>query len=175
MSNTIEQAKTGRAKCRKCREKIEKGALRFGHAVEGDYGESLQWYHLACAAEKVPIDLEKSLAEYGAEIPDRAALEESIAKNRGKQKPSRLPYAELAPSGRSACLVCGEKIPKDEPRVAVEREIDAGGFTRMGAGYLHPACVPDLEDAPDDLAEDLRENSISLSPEQLESVLGQIG
>lgn len=174
MSHTIEEAKSGRAKCRKCREKIDKGALRFGHAVDGEFGESMQWYHLPCAAEKVPVFLESAIAEYEGDLPDRDALVAAIAANRGKQKPTTLPYAELAPSGRSSCLVCEEKIAKGEPRVAVEREIDAGGFTRSGAGYLHPACVAAYDDAPDDLADQLRENSLSMPPEDLAAVLAEI-
>ena len=58
--------------------------------------------------------------------------------------------------------------------VAIEREIDAGGFTRMGAGYLHPKCAFQYEETPDDLADQLQDNSISLTAEQLEQVLNQL-
>ena len=53
MDHYIEPAKSGRASCRKCKEKIEKGELRFGHAVDSGFSDepSFQWYHLACAAE----------------------------------------------------------------------------------------------------------------------------
>jgi poly [ADP-ribose] polymerase len=174
MTHVIERAKSGRAKCRKCREKIEKDELRFGHQVEGDFGEALQWYHLPCAATKVPIDFGATLNEFSDEVPGREDLVAEIEKNRSKQKPTEFPYAELAPSGRSSCLVCAEKIAKDEPRVAIEREIDAGGTVRMGAGYLHPKCAMQHEEAPDDLAEQLVANSISLTPEQLEEIAKQI-
>lgn len=47
MPHLIEAAKSGRAKCRKCKEKIEKGELRFGHEVANAFSDStLQWYHL---------------------------------------------------------------------------------------------------------------------------------
>lgn len=174
MPHLIERAKSGRAKCRKCREKIEKGDLRFGHEVASDFGDALQWYHLNCAAQKVPVDFGATLREFADEVPEREALEATIEKNRGKQKPTTFPYAELAPSARSSCLVCEEKITKGEPRVAIEREIDAGGFVRQGAGYLHPKCAMQYEETPDDLADQIEENSISLAAEELAKIVGQI-
>lgn len=177
MAHVIEAAKSGRAKCRKCREKIEKDTLRFGHEVPNDFDASeatYQWYHLACAAEKLPLFLAEAMQDFAEEIPDRDALETLIQKNRKKQKPSTYPYAELAPSGRSTCQVCGEKIAKGEPRVAVEREIEAGGFPRSGAGYLHPQCCQQYEELPDELVPQLRANSISLDPQELDEILQAI-
>lgn len=174
MASVIEHAKSGRAKCRKCREKIEKDELRFGHEIASDFGDAFQWYHLACAAQKVPVDLEKVLKDFTEEIPAREALEQTINENRSRQKPTRLPWAELAPSGRSSCQVCEEKIPKGEYRIAVEREIDAGGFVRMGAGYLHPKCASQYEDLPEDLEDEISENSISLTQDQLAEILQQL-
>jgi hypothetical protein len=175
MPHVIEKAKSGRAKCRKCREKIEKDDFRFGHEVASDFGDALQWYHLKCAAQKVPIDFDSTLKEFGDEVPDREELEATIANNRGKQKPTTFPYAELAPSARSGCLVCDQKIAKDEPRIAIEREIDTGGFVRQGAGYLHPKCAMQYEETPDDLADQIEENSLSLSADQLAQVVEQLG
>lgn len=175
MPHTIERAKSGRAKCRKCKEKIEKDELRFGHEIDGQFGEALQWYHLKCAAEKTPVDLEATLKEYGDDVPNRAELDDLIAANRKNQKPTRLPYAEAAPTGRSSCLACGEKIARAEVRVAIEREIDAGGVTRLGAGYLHPACAAGFEESPENLADEIAANSTSLDPEEIEQVQSQLG
>lgn len=175
MAHLIEHAKSGRASCRKCREKIAKDELRFGHETVFQDASTYQWYHLKCAAEKVANDFGKALRDFEEEIPDRAELDKLVAANRKKQKPTTFPYAEFAPSGRSSCQVCEEKIAKGEIRVAFEREIDAGGFSRMGAGYLHPQCVSDFEDVPDDLAEELTENSVSLEPDEVKTVLDQIG
>lgn len=174
MPHVIERAKSGRAKCRKCREKIEKDEFRFGHEVAGEFGDALQWYHLKCAAEKVPVDFEGVLRDFAEEVPNRSELVAAIEQNRGKQKPTTYPYAELAPSARSSCLVCNEKIGKGEPRVAIEREIDTGGFVRQGAGYLHPQCAMEHEEAPDDLVDQLKNNSISLSADELETVVAKI-
>lgn len=178
MAHVIEAAKSGRAACRKCKEKIGKGELRFGQETENQFGDdpSYRWFHLKCAAEKAPLDLSKALADYDGDVPDREQLDELIAKNKKKQKPSTFPYAERAPTGRSSCIVCSEKIEKDELRVAIEREVDAGGFSRMGAGYMHPDCVGECEeDLPADLMDQIRDNSTSLEPKELDELEQQLG
>jgi len=175
MSHVIEYAKSGRAKCKKCKEKIEKDEIRFGHETSNAFSDSaIGWYHMKCAAQKVPIDLEKTLKETDLEVPDLDEIKDLIAKNRKKQKPTTYPYAEEASTGRSSCIVCGDQIAKGTLRVAIEREVDAGGMTRMTAGYLHPGCASECEDAPDDLAEGIEENSISLDEDQLKEVLSQL-
>jgi hypothetical protein len=166
MAHTIEAAKSGRASCRKCKEKIAKGELRFGLEVPNDFAEgetSYRWFHLACAAKGQPIELALGLAETEVEVPERAELEAACAENRKKVKPSTFPYGERAPSGRAACMECEEKIAKGELRVAVEREVDAGGFGRPSAGYLHPRCAAEYtgEDAAA-LLEQLRAHSTQL-------------
>jgi hypothetical protein len=160
MDNVIETAKSARASCRTCRAKIEKGALRFGEAVENQFspdgGLALRWHHLACAAKSIPAKVKPVLDVYAGEIGDRAEIEAMLAAG-GKASAERaFPYAERAPSGRSRCLQCGEAIAKDEWRVAIEREIDTGAFTRSGAGYLHPRCV---DAHAGDIWEVVKENS----------------
>jgi hypothetical protein len=178
MAHTIEPAKSGRAKCRKCKKTIVKDELRFGFEVPNAFDESQpahQWYHLECAAEKFPVDLGSVLNDFEGEVPDRTKLDEVMSANRKKQKPSTFPYAEPAPSGRSKCLVCEEGISKGEYRVAIQREIDAGGFARTGAGYLHPGCVGEFDELPDDLDKGITANSTTLSPEELAAILKEIG
>jgi len=170
----IEEAKSGRAKCRKCKTGISKGDLRFGHEVvnafspDGDM--TYQWYHLACAAEKLPVELTQAMGSFDGEIPDRAALDQKTAAGKEKAKPSTFPYAEKAPSGRSTCVECGEKIAKGEYRVAVEREIDTGAFTTTGAGYLHTLCALEYVEDSDGLMDQVRANSVSLSEEEIEEL-----
>lgn len=145
MDNVIEVAKSGRATCRTCRKKIDKGALRFGEAAENafdpDGGMSLRWHHLECAAKQLPAKVKPALEAYGGDVPNRAEVESLLAagKKGGGQK--AFPYAERAPTGRSRCIECDQAIEKGTWRVAIEREIDTGSFVRTGAGYLHPACV----------------------------------
>ena len=138
MAETIEAAKTGRARCNACRQPIEKGGLRFGEERPSAFGEGMQWfwYHLPCAARKKPAQLRGALAAFDGEVPGRGELDAAIAE--ADQAPSVFPYAEHAPTGRSSCLQCREPIEKAALRVATEREV---GMGRTGAGYLHPRCA----------------------------------
>lgn len=177
MAHMIEESKSGRAACRTCKEKIEKGVLRFGEDVPNQFSEgpAYQWHHLKCAAQKKPGQLKEALDAYPGTIPERAELEQLIASNKGKVKPTTLPYAEKAPTGRSKCLVCDESIDKGELRLAVESEIDTGSFVTKGARYLHPACAGDFEELPDDLLAKLKTNSSSLTPEDLAKLAEDLG
>jgi hypothetical protein len=162
MAETIEVAKTGRARCRSCRQSIEKGTLRFGEEQPSAFAEGLQWvwYHLACAAKEKPAAMRSALAAFEGEVPGRAELETLLAE--ADKTASVYPYAERAATGRSKCLHCREPIEKGALRVATEREVEYGGMGRTGAGYLHPKCAGEyLEQA--DLAAALRANSRGLS------------
>ncbi len=167
----IEVAKTGRAKCRGCRQAIAKGELRFGEAVKNDFdpegGASLQWFHLRCAAQKRPVLVKPVLAAFTGEVAGRAELEQTIAQAETSAPPP-YPFAERAPTGRSRCLQCEAAIEKGAWRVAFEREIDAGAFTRKGPGYLHARCAGEhLQDL--DLLSKLAANS-RLNPADLDAL-----
>jgi hypothetical protein len=152
MDHLLELSPSGRATCRTCQEKIAKGELRFGEAVPSQFGSSgftTVWHHLTCAA-RAKTELVRPLVEaYEGDIPNRDALFTEIqspatpkgSKASTKGAASALPNADLAPSGRAKCMVCGESIAKGSVRIAVEREIDTGSFSTTGAGYLHPACL----------------------------------
>jgi hypothetical protein len=162
MAETIEVAKTGRARCRVCRENIEKGALRYGEEQPSAFAEGMQWvwHHLTCAAKKKPVGVRTALAAFEGEVPNRAEVEALLAE--GDKVATVFPYAERAPTGRSKCQQCHEPIEKGTLRVAVEREIEAGAMARAGAGYLHPACAAEyVED--EDLLATLRRNSRGLA------------
>ena len=164
MAETIEVAKTGRARCRVCRQPIEKGALRFGEEQPSAFAEGMQWawYHLTCAAGKKPVPLRSALAAFEGEVPDRAELDKVLAQS--DQSPSVFPYAEHAPTGRSKCQRCRQPIEKGVLRIAIEREVEVGGMGRPGAAYLHPSCaVAELEQP--DLQQAVRANSRGLSDE----------
>ena len=165
----IETAKSGRAGCRGCKEKIAKGELRFGEVdYTFDSEGSFKWYHLPCAAEKLPAKLVEALEAYEGEVPSKDELLATAAK---AKKGSAFPRAELAPSGRAACLACSEKIKKGELRVAVEREVDTGSFVAKRPGYLHPARAKGSEhlEGIEDVVGALKENS-DLAEDELAEV-----
>lgn len=141
MGDVIEPAATGRAKCRRCQEKIDKGALRFGERVPNAFGEgeATYWFHLACAAEKRPEKLRAALGEFAGELPDREGLEAVIAE--GVENPAlvMVKRAERAPTGRARCQECHEKIDKDELRVALEREAEVQSMATTS--YVHARCA----------------------------------
>jgi poly [ADP-ribose] polymerase len=166
MADKIEAAKSGRASCRTCREPIAKGELRFGEEVPNMFAEgepTYQWHHLACAATKKAGKLKAALAAFEGDVPGRAELEKTIEEKAAKEKPANFPYAERASTGRSRCLECREAISKGELRVAIEREVETGSFTRKGAGYLHTKCaLAHTKDAT--LKDSVLANSPALAP-----------
>ncbi|MBN1428768.1 MAG: ankyrin repeat domain-containing protein [Anaerolineae bacterium] len=142
----IEVSPSGRATCRACGQKIAKGVVRFAFNVGFD---ALHYYHLKCAAERHGDRLKDAMARYDGEIPEKEDLIALIGKPGRPPKTVDthvFPYAELAKTGRSSCMKCGEKIDKNTWRVAVEREFEGPtGSMMSGPGYLHPACAGDWE------------------------------
>jgi len=167
----LEIAKSGRAKCRKCKQAIEKGALRFGEETVNAFSDSGEpsyvWYHLGCAAKAKPKLLKADLDKHEGEVPDREELEKTMAASAGKEKPGKFPYVEHAPTGRSRCLACELGIEKDTLRVAIEREVDTGSFVTKGAGYLHAKCAPEFVEELEGLLEGIKANSTALTAEDL--------
>src|SRR3954468_14471819 len=104
MAETLEGAKTGRARCRICRQHIAKDTLRFGEEQPSAFAEGLQWvwHHLNCAAAKKPVPVRSALAAFAGEVPGRAELDALLAE--GDKTATVFPYAERAPTGRSKCL-----------------------------------------------------------------------
>lgn len=141
MSDVIEAASSARSKCRACREKIEKGVLRFGESVPNAFGEgdATHWFHLPCAAERRPEKLAAALESYEGEVPDREELTQIVKDGAANEKLADVRRAEHAPSGRASCQQCHEKIPKDDLRVAFERE-PSEGQTMATTAYVHLAC-----------------------------------
>lgn len=169
MAHIIERAKSGRSRCRTCREPIAKDELRFGEEVLDQFGgggTTHVWHHLLCAAKKKPAELKATLPSFAEEIPDRAALDRTIEESIKTAKPSTFPYAERAPSGRSKCLACGEAIEKGDVRIAVEREVDTGSFQTTGAGYLHVGCAREFT-GDEELLAKIKANTPGLAPDAL--------
>jgi hypothetical protein len=173
MAETIEAARTGRARCRACRQPIEKGALRFGEEQASAFAEGMQWawYHLACAAGKRPVQVRSALLAFAGEVPERAALEATLAE--ADRNPTVFPYAERASTGRSRCLHCREPIEKGALRIATARELEAGGMARQGPGYLHPRCAREYLEEPDLMAL-VRQNSRGLSDADVSELQGLV-
>ena len=182
MASHIEEAKSGRAACRTCKKPIAKGELRLGVEAANAFGDqpSMQWHHLMCAAQKLPVELEEGIKAYPNEIPQRAELEAAMADaiKKGHAKPAGMPYADRAPTGRAKCMQCSQAIEKDSLRVAVERELEVGMGMQTGAGYLHPACVAAWAEAKEKDKEELVlgiTNNSRIAADDLAKVVAEIG
>ena len=140
MPSSIERATTGRAKCRVCGQAIAKGDARFGEALPSAYGEgeSMFWFHLACAACARPESLLPVLTQSSEPLPERAELE-TLA-NEGVTQPRlcRLIRAERASSGRAKCRHCREPIAQSAWRLALHL-FEEGRFNPIGT--IHASCA----------------------------------
>jgi poly [ADP-ribose] polymerase len=182
MANLIEEAKSGRASCRTCKKAIAKGELRLGVETMTQFSDtpSMQWHHLLCAAGKLPAELKGALDGFDGDVPNRAELDKAMtdAIKGGKAKPGGYPFTDKAPTGRASCMQCGETIEKGGFRVAVEREVDTGGFMRRTPGYLHPKCVAEnLENTGGELSEFVEQVKANSRVDQkdLDAVLAEVG
>lgn len=180
MANIIEESKSARATCRTCRQKIDKGVLRFGEETPNQFNEgevSYFWHHLTCAAGKKPLLVKEALASFTGTVPDRAKLDEILNSSKGAKAPAGerpYPFAERAATGRSKCMQCDEAIEKGHLRVAVEREVDTGSFMRKGPGYLHVGCAAE-HTGDEGLLEKIKKNTPELTPADIEELTNELG
>ncbi len=152
MTDVIEAAPSGRAKCRGCGLAIEKGSLRFGETVPNAYGdgESRLWFHPACAACMRPEKFLATIAGYPGEFPDKAVLEALAQAGVRFPRLSRISRLERAPSGRAHCRHCKELMEKGSWRIALQL-LEESRFQPIG--FIHLTCaslyVTPAEETPD--------------------------
>jgi len=186
----IEGARSSRSRCKTCRRRIDKGSLRLGILVEGPFGPGYLWHHLKCAArsqferveEAYGLEAWKEAREVPRTIPPLFTLRE-LREQAEERRRSRktLPYAEIAPSGRSRCRHCSQLIEDGSVRVVIGRGVEFGRQTRTSPIFVHPHCVGAALDADDcvtprdGFGEALRTNSEDLSEDEVDAVLRRIG
>ncbi|MEO1171522.1 MAG: hypothetical protein AAFX94_05655 [Myxococcota bacterium] len=168
MSAVLEEATSGRAKCRGCGEKLPKGEFRFGERVPNPFGdgEATYWFHPWCAAARRPeVYLE---LEHVPEALEHASELEALALvGREHHRLARIEKLERAPSGRARCRHCKELIEKGAPRIGLGIW-EEGRFSPMG--NIHLSCAEDYFGTADTLEERLRFAGRNL--EDLDSILG---
>lgn len=140
MASLIERASTGRAKCRACSLPIARGEERFGEALANAYGEgeSLFWFHLACAACCRPDSVLPFLAESVAAPDELSRLQRLAEAGIAAPRLSRIARAERATSGRARCRHCRELIAHGTFRIALHG-FEEGRFTSLGT--IHASCA----------------------------------
>lgn len=186
----IEGARSSRSRCKTCRRKINKGALRIGILIEGPYGVGYLWHHISCAArrqfERVEEAYElaawKQAKEPLEKVPDLDELRKlrSRAEERRRQR-KEIPYAEAAPTGRARCKHCSEPIEKGKLRVTLGRLVEFGSQVRTSPIHVHPGCVaaelrsPECGTEREGFAEALRANSADVPTAEIDALLDEIG
>lgn len=145
MPHQLEAAKTGRSKCRACKQSIEKADVRLGEAVPNPFGEgeATHWYHWVCGARRRPEAFLSALEENaevasGFDKEQVSALRHAATKAVTFYRLCRFVRAEKASSGRARCQGCRQLIEKGALRFVLER-IEDGMVS--GAGFVHVGCA----------------------------------
>jgi hypothetical protein len=146
MPHVIEHATSGRAKCRGCGGRIDKGELRFGENRPNAYGdgEMTLWFHVPCAAYKRP---EPFLEVLRGETPEHISSDEfgvaealeSVAEfGIVHRRVPRIDKVERARSARARCRNCREMIGKGNWRIGL---VFFEGYRFEPSGYVHAGCA----------------------------------
>ncbi|XP_046383121.1 poly [ADP-ribose] polymerase [Ischnura elegans] len=157
-----EYAKSGRASCKGCKGSIEKEGLRLAVMVQSPHfdGKVPYWYHYMCFFGKqrpknvLDIDgfeslrwedqqkITDKLKSVAGSVPSPSTSGAKKGKKRAAANDKLKDFSvEYAKSSRATCIVCGEKLIKDEIRVSKkdfedEKAKRFGGFDR----WHHVAC-----------------------------------
>jgi poly [ADP-ribose] polymerase len=168
MAHVIEQAASGRAKCRGCSQPIAAGQLRFGERVPNPFaeGDLTHWFHLECAAYKRPEPFLETLKARGEPLEDRERLEAEAARGVAHARLPRIDGAQRAPSGRAQCRSCREPIAKGEWRIALVYYEDE---RFQPSGSIHVRCAPSYFETADVLGR-LKRFSPGLGEEDLKEI-----
>ena len=153
MPSELEQAKSGRAKCRACKEAILKDSLRLGEAVPNPFGEgeAKHWYHLRCGALRRPEAFLEALGTISEEIralfspEEQQELSQIAELGQAHYRLCRFVDVQEASTGRARCQGCRALIEKGELRFVLERVEDGmvsgGGFVRIGCAHKYAGAV----------------------------------
>jgi len=141
MPHVIEHATSGRAKCRGCDGKIEKGELRFGERQPNAFGEGEMtlWFHLQCGAYKRPEPFLEALGD-ASDVPGVETLRAAAEFGLAHRRLPRINGADRAPTGRARCRRCLELIEKDSWRVAL---VFFEEYRFQPSGFVHAGCARD--------------------------------
>jgi len=170
MTHVFEPATSGRAKCRGCDGKIDKGALRFGERQPNAFGEGEMtlWFHPLCAAYKRPESLLEALAEAPEALApaERRALAEAAGHGIAHRRLPRLAGAGRSPTGRARCRACRELIAKDDWRIAL---VFFEELRFQPSGFIHAGCAREYFGTAD-IMDRVRHFSSELSPGELDAL-----
>ena len=78
-THRVEKSKSSRATCRRCSEKIEKGAIRIGTPIKwrgGEWGWISSWSHVQCTRVEADLELDAATFDASASIFGFEKMEE---------------------------------------------------------------------------------------------------
>ncbi len=161
MPHELSPAKSGRAKCRACKQPILKGEVRLGEEVPNPFGDgaATHWYHLRCGALRRPeafLEAEAAMTDEVGQLvltAEREALRALAEPGKTYYRLCRFVKVHEAPSGRARCQGCRELIEKGQLRFVLER-IEDGMVS--GSGFVHVACAHAYAGAVDGILERVR-------------------
>ncbi|GJN38426.1 hypothetical protein PR202_gb27463 [Eleusine coracana subsp. coracana] len=143
-----EYAKSGRASCKSCRSPIAKDQLRLGKMVQATQFDGFMpmWNHASCIFSKKnqikSVDDVEGIDALRWDDQERIRNyvgSASAATSSTSAVPDKCTI-ELAPSARSSCRQCSEKITKGAVRVSAKLE----GQGSKGLPWYHVNCFHDL-------------------------------
>jgi len=115
---SIEKAKGGQAKCKKCKVKIAKEMLRIGvHSEHPDYGTMTKWEHVEC--HKFNLGSPEEIDGWGTLTDEEQESCTAVLNNKNKRPP---PTPEVAPSESCKKMKVGDLKAK-----LVERGLETTG------------------------------------------------
>jgi hypothetical protein len=151
VGHVIEAAASGRAGCRGCGKRIEKGELRLGERLPNPFaeGEMTLWFHLRCGAYKRPEALLAALDGSTEPIGDRDQLATCAAAGIARRRLPRVDGAERASSGRARCRSCRETIAAGTWRIRLvffeDGRFEPSGFVHAGCSMAYFETVEILD------------------------------
>ena len=171
-AHLIEPASSGRAKCRGCGQKIEKGVLRFGEKLDNPFaeGEMTHWFHLDCCAFKRPEPLLETLEAREEPLDGQEQLISTARRSVEHRRLPRVNGAERASTGRAKCRSCHESIAKDTWRISLVF-YEEGVFS--ASGFVHARCAGPYFKTTE-LLPAVRRFSPGLDEGQLEELAGEL-
>jgi hypothetical protein len=103
MTNVLESAKSGRASCRLCKQKIDKGEVRLGiesiFVKDGTEYKSFKWHHFQCAVDKRPDDLLTATRNVTLNTEQEKIMKDLMDKGK-RTATSIIPISELKEPGK---------------------------------------------------------------------------
>jgi len=168
MPHVIETASTGRARCRGCNGKIDKGELRFGERHPNAFGEGEMtlWFHLPCAAFKRPEPFLEALDVQPDDIPETRALATVAEQGIAHRRLPRINGAERAPTGRARCRSCRQPIERGSWRIPL---VFFEEYRFEPSGFVHLGCARDYFETVD-ILDRIQRFSPDLEPEDLKQI-----